>query len=361
MWELISYTEIKLPLKPYLSEYILGIVENENRERLITQIDKRFSKELKIGLKGHIKRCTGPCGEINLFAPILAMRDDEDVQEPKERRIEKIGVVGTGMLGSQIAQLAAQYGFKVILKSRSKESLLRATTKIEKNLLKYMTLDEKDNVIRNINLTTEFTKLKDADIIIECIIENEESKKQLFKELCKLCSEKTLFATNTSSLSVDDLASVIDNPQRFVGIHFFNPVDKMQLVEVVRGKATSQQTIDASMNFVGRLDKKPIIVNDSPGFIVNRVLMSYLNESVYLLEEDVASISDIDMSVRLGLNYPMGPFALIDLIGLDVFLSIMESLYRRTESPKYKPCPRLYEMVHEGRLGKKTKKGFYDY
>jgi len=271
-----------------------------------------------------------------------------------------IGVVGTG-IGAEIAQLAAQVGFKVVLKSRSRESLDKAFVRLSNKLLKVLSVGEKDKILSRIDGVTAFKPLRECDIIIEAIIEDFKEKQKLFAELDRICPDETVFATNTSSLSVSALASATNRADRVVGMHFFNPPTKMRLVEVVRGDKTSAKTVEFIERIARKMDKTTVVVNDTPCFIVNRMLMPQLNEAVLMLEEKIAKPEDIDAAARLGLNHPMGPLALLDLIGLDVFVEIMDNLYARTKNPKYKPAELAVRMVKEGRLGRKTKEGFYRY
>lgn len=279
----------------------------------------------------------------------------------KEIKIKKVGVIGTGVTGIGITQVSIQAGCEVILKSRSRDKLDKALGRIEINLLKAMKAEDKDKVLCNIKPTIKLGDLNTVDIVIESVIEDIEIKKQLFKELDKICPKKTILATNTSSLSIDEIAAVASNPDRVIGMHFFNPIPKMHLVEIIAGKKTSRETIEFVKDFAKQLLKVPVTMKDTPGFIVNRILMPYLNEAVYVLSEGVASPGDIDTAAKLGLNHPMGPLALLDLIGLDVFLAIMSSLYQRTANPKYLPCPLIEKMIQKGKLGRKTNEGFYKY
>ncbi len=224
-----------------------------------------------------------------------------------------------------------------------------------------MSIDEKDGIIKNLKITTNLDDLINADIVIESVTEDINIKKQLFKELDEILLDKTIIATNTSSLSIDELASVTSRPDRFIGMHFFNPVPKMYLVEVVRGEKTSDTTINKINELAKQINKTPIVTKNSPCFIVNRILMAYLNEAIWELHEGVASAEDIDTAAKLGLNHPMGPLALADLIGLDIVLAIMKSLYQRTNNEKYLPCPLIEKMVENEKLGRKTKGGFYEY
>ncbi|CEG13860.1 3-hydroxyacyl-CoA dehydrogenase [groundwater metagenome] len=287
---------------------------------------------------------------------------DDIIKDKKEEYVkEKIGVIGTGVTGVGIAQVFVSSGFEVILKSRAQESLHHAIQKIEEELLRTMSVDEKDKIIKKIKITTNLDDLINTDIIIESVIEDLEVKKQLFKELDEILLDKTIIATNTSSLSIDELSASTIRPDRFIGMHFFNPVPKMYLVEVVRGEKTSDATINKITELSKQINKTPIITKNSPCFIVNRILMVYLNEAIWELYENVASAEDIDAASKLGLNHPMGPLALADLIGLDVVLAIIKSLYQRTNDKKYIPCPLIEEMVNKRKLGKKTMVGFYKY
>ena len=279
----------------------------------------------------------------------------------KEEKIEyKIAVIGTG-IGVEIAQLAAQAGYEVVLKSRSITSLQKAKTKITTNLLKSLTQEETDEIISSITWTTNEKDITDSDMIIESILENLNKKNALFKRLDEICKKNTIFATNTSSLSITELASYTKRPEKFVGLHFFNPPTKMRLVEVVKGEKTNKKTFDYTVKFAEKINKTVLTVSDTPCFIVNRILMPYLNEAVIALEEGTSTPEEIDLAAKLGLNHPMGPLALIDLIGLDVFIEIMQNLHTRTKNDKYKPAKTALKLVKEGKLGRKTKEGFYKY
>lgn len=286
---------------------------------------------------------------------------DKISEVKREIKVKKVGVIGTGITGIGITQICIQAGCKVRLKSRSKRKLNQAIEKIGVRLLKKMKAEERDKLLRNIKPIVKLDDFNGVDIVIESVIEDIEIKKQLFKELDKLCPKKTVFATNTSSLSINEIATATSAPNRVIGMHFFNPVPAMRLVEIIAGEKTSQETIKFVENFAKQLLKVPVIMRDTPGFIVNRILMPYLNEAVYVLSEGIASPSDIDTAAKLGCNYPMGPFELLDLIGLDIFLAIMNSLYQRTANPKYLPCPLVEKMIQEGKLGRKTNEGFYKY
>ena len=275
-------------------------------------------------------------------------------------RIEKIGIIGTGIMGVQLAEIIIRYGFKVVLKSRNNEHNTKTIKKIEERLLRRMSPEEKDKILQNITFTTEFAELTNMDLVIECIIENEEAKKELFRKLEKVCSNKTIFSSNTSSLSIDIIGSSIHNPKRIICTHFFNPVEKMQLVEINQGKFTSQETTNSVVNFVKILEKKPIIIRESPGGIVNRLLFSLINEAGYMLEEGKISKEEIDKAMKMGVNHPMGPLELSDFIGIDITYEILRKF--SSTIPDFKlPAPIFKKMIEEGKLGKKVNRGFYDY
>ena len=263
------------------------------------------------------------------------------------RTVERIGIIGTGTMGKQLAQFIAEHGFEVDLKSRTVESLEKAVEKI------------KDKTLKHINLTTRFDELSGADIIIECIIENREAKRQLFKKLDGLPKD-IILATNTSSLSINDFLPIVSDPRNVIGIHFFNPVRKMSLVEIIKGVDTSKRTLERTVDFVRRLDKTPIIIDDSPGFIVNRLLFTMINEAGYLLMENIASVQEIDISMKLGTAHPLGPFELADYIGIDVTYEIIKNLSLSLQTFK-SPAKVFKKMIETGKLGRKTKRGFYEY
>jgi len=273
---------------------------------------------------------------------------------------KKIGIIGTGLMGKQLAQFFSQSGYSVILYSRTEEGSLMAIKKIEKRLSKMKDPQEIKIITNRIDPTDELSRLKDAELVIESIIEDIDIKKQLFSDLSSICPKNAILATNTSSLPITELATFVSNPERFIGMHFFNPVSKMHLVEIVYGRDTSKYTIEYVVNLSNELGKTPILVKDSPGFIVNRSLMPFINEAASLLQEGV-SPDDIDNAIKLGLNHPMGPLALADLIGLDICVSIMKTLYKGFNDARYIPSPKFYELIGKGHLGKKTGKGFYDY
>lgn len=281
-------------------------------------------------------------------------------------KIKRIMVVGAGQMGSGIAQVAAQAGIEVLLCDLSSEYLNKALGGITKQLNRgvekgRLSEEARDQALARITLTTELDDAATVDMVIEAVTENLEVKKGIFLQLDGICQPHAILASNTSSLPITQLAGFTKRPERFVGLHFFNPVPVMQLVEVVRGIATSQETFDEARSFAESLGKTPVEINDSPGFAVNRLLIPMINEAVYCLMEGVAEAEAIDNTMKLGANHPMGPLALADLIGLDVCLAIMEVLHSELGEDKYRPCPLLRRMVQAGYLGRKSGKGFYSY
>lgn len=283
-----------------------------------------------------------------------------------KREISKVSIIGTGQMGLGIAQVLAQNGFQVTLRSRTSESLEIGLNKIRSHFerekeKKRMTSKESGEALNRISGTIELQEAgKNSDLIIEAIVEDLKEKKKLFGELDAICPKDTIFASNTSSLSITDLSIATGRSQKFAGLHFFNPPSKMKLVEVVKACKTSEDTTDSLISFVNKIGKHPILLNDSPGFLVNRMLIPMINEAAYVLMEGVAKKEEIDSSMKLGANHPMGPLELADLIGLDVCLQIMENLYAAGDQ-KHKPCPLFGKMIKAGYLGRKSKKGFYNY
>jgi len=280
--------------------------------------------------------------------------------------MKKIGVMGTGTMGSGIIQVCAANGFDVVIRSSKQEYIDGALAKIEKNLSKMVakekiTEDDKVAAMGRISGGTTFDVLADCDLIIESSTENMDKKKELFTELDKVCKDDAILATNTSALSITEIAAVTSRPDKVIGMHFFNPVPAMKLVEVVKGIATSDDVKAKVIETTEALKKTPVEVAEAPGFVVNRVLIPMINEGIGILADGVATAEGIDTAMKLGAGHPMGPLALGDLVGLDVCLAIMETLFTEYGDPKYRPHPLLKKMVRAGKLGMKTGEGFFKY
>jgi 3-hydroxybutyryl-CoA dehydrogenase len=278
----------------------------------------------------------------------------------------KVGVVGCGLMGSGIAEVSARAGFPVIVREVSDQLLASGMARIERSMARgversKLSAADRDAARARIRGTTRLADLGDCDIVLEAIIENMDEKKKLFRELDPLCPPATVFASNTSSLSITEMASVTKRPERFLGLHFFNPVPVMKPVEMIRGLGTSEVILGEARAFCERLGKTVVACKDYPGFIVNLLLVPYLLDAVRAFDMGLASKEDIDEAVRLGLNYPMGPLTLLDFVGIDTTYYIAEAMYAETKDARYAPPPLMRKMVIAGHHGRKTGKGFYDY
>lgn len=280
--------------------------------------------------------------------------------------MEKIFVLGAGTMGAGIVQAFAQKGYEVIVRDIKDEFVEKGIAGINKNLTKLVTKGkiteaDKETILSRISGTIDMNLAEDCDLVVEAAIENMEIKKQIFAELDRICKKETILASNTSSLSITEVASATNRPDRVIGMHFFNPATIMKLVEIIKGMATSEETFNAVKEVSISIGKDPVEVAEAPGFVVNRILIPMINEAVGILAEDIASAEDIDKSMMLGANHPMGPLALGDLIGLDVCLAVMDVLYKETGDSKYRAHSLLRKYVRAGWLGRKTGKGLYNY
>jgi 3-hydroxybutyryl-CoA dehydrogenase len=280
--------------------------------------------------------------------------------------IRTVAVLGCGLMGSGIAEIVAKAGYQTWVREVNDELAARGRASIEKSLGRAvekgkLEADARDEILGRIRMTTALEELKDADIIIEAVTEDIELKNEMFRTLDRVCPAHTIFASNTSSLTIADMAAATNRPHRFVGLHFFNPVPVMKLVEVVRTIAVEQEAFTTAFEFARSLGKTPVVAKDTSGFIVNRLLVPYMLDAIRCLEQGLASTEDIDRSMTLGTGYPMGPFTLCDFVGIDTLYFIAEIMFEEFREPRFAPPPLLKRMVTLGMYGRKTKRGFYDY
>jgi 3-hydroxybutyryl-CoA dehydrogenase len=295
-----------------------------------------------------------------------AVKTKKVTAAPPVNFVKKVGIIGAGQMGNGIAHVVALAGYNVVINDLKKEALDKALGVIERNLARQVgrglvTEGDMNSALKRIGFATTFKDLGDADLVVEAATEDESVKRKTFSELCPFLRKDAMLASNTSSISITRLGASTDRPERFIGMHFMNPVPVMQLVELIRGIATEDETFSRTRQFVESLGKTIAVSEDFPAFIVNRILLPMINEAIYTLYEGVGGVEAIDKAMRLGANHPMGPLELADFIGLDTCLSVMQVLYEGLADTKYRPCPLLVKYVEAGWLGRKTQRGFYDY
>jgi len=298
--------------------------------------------------------------------PNLDSSSSSSASDSKGDSIKKVGVIGAGAMGHGIAQSFAQAGFNVKLNDVNLDLINKGIKRIEGSLDLFvskgkLTQSQRNESLSRIEPSQDLSGFSDRELVVEAALEKVDVKSELFKRLDGICSSDAILTSNTSSIPITQLAALVSNPERVAGMHFFNPVQVMKLIEIVRAFQTSDATVRAIQTVSARLGKTPVLVSDSPGFISNRILCPMINEAIFALEEGIASKEDIDTVMKLGVNHPMGPLELADFVGLDVLLDVLEVLYREYQDPKYRASPLLRKMVRAGFLGRKTKKGFYEY
>lgn len=330
--KVVGFTKVMLPSKEHKKvPYFAYLLEDKNKNK---EIWKSYSE--------------------HAIGEFIALQD-------QTRTNCTIAVIGSGQLGIGIAEHLLRNNFQVFVKTRSEQRISQIVAKIREMITKTATTGNIDKSLKRLMVTTDYTDLNGCDIVIESVSEDLAVKRDVFQRLSCVCNRTTIFATNTSALSIDGLARATDRPERVIGMHFFNPVSTMNLVEVVVGEVTSLNTIEHIVTLSEQIGKTPIVVKNSPGFIVNRLLLLQINEAVALLQEGIATKENIDQAMKLGLNHPMGPFALADFIGLDTCVSILDTLSSHLDEKKFVPAQLLRDLVKEGRLGRKTGAGFYTY
>jgi 3-hydroxybutyryl-CoA dehydrogenase len=295
-----------------------------------------------------------------------AVKTKKVTAAPPVNFVKKVGIIGAGQMGNGIAHVVALAGYNVVINDLKQEAVDKALGIIERNLARQVgrglvTEGDMKSAMKRIGFAPTFKDLGDADLVVEAATEDESVKRKIFSELCPFLRKDAMLASNTSSISITRLGASTDRPERFIGMHFMNPVPVMQLVELIRGIATEDETFSRTRQFVESLGKTIAVSEDFPAFIVNRILLPMINEAIYTLYEGVGGVEAIDKAMRLGANHPMGPLELADFIGLDTCLSVMQVLYEGLADTKYRPCPLLVKYVEAGWLGRKTQRGFYDY
>ena len=345
------YAIVKLPEGPMISAQLVGF-------------DPSKPETVEVGTPVTASFILTKEGMLLAFEPTSKTEEAEEVAE--DYKIKKVAVIGAGTMGAGIAQVVAESGVNVVVTDVADEFLQKGLNTIKKYVTKgadkgKISQAQADAILGRIEGSLDLNAVKDADIVIEAAPENMNLKKKIFSDLDNICKPDAIIGTNTSSLSITEIASATKRPENVVGVHFFNPAPIMKLVELIRGYNTSDETYETVQAFVKKLGKTVVLVNEAPGFVVNRILAPMINEAITALQEGVASVEGIDTAMKLGLNHPMGPLALVDLVGLDVVLDILDYLYEEFGDPKYKACSLLKKMVRAGQLGRKTGKGFYDY